>query len=490
MTPFGYMFIPILLFAIVMGRKWLFRLTVFSVGLFGVSVANLSVTELRPFELAGVILILAWGFGLPAKARRSGRISRPAFWLLLFLVSVVVSTAMPLVLKGGVQVVSINTAYTDYYRTQPLTFSWTNITQLMYVVFMVAFCMALSSMMRQHRYLETTVRVLAASGTVVAVSGFIFQVGILLGRVGALTFLFHAFGGPSALPYQWSHYDFSASGGVPRIYSLAGEPGYTSSFLLAVLGLHLAAFLGRPDLLGGTRRARFRGFLIVAAMLLSGSTTAYLGLAVLFGVTVIVWFSSHPESGRSNRRRYVKFLGVSAAAMAAIFMTWGVFGVGHFDVARYIYNTHVEKLFGEGGGSGPIRLEAVKYSLLHVFPKSPWLGVGWGAHRTAVLLISLLTNLGIVGTTAFFAFNWSALRALKRRVGRAADDLDALRLATLSALATLLVVMLIAKSAVAMIQGWYWVLVAMAIALGRSREMASSQQVERKGMSNLSREVA
>jgi O-antigen ligase len=126
----------------------------------------------------------------------------------------------------------------------------------------------------------------------------------------------------------------------------------------------------------------------------------------------------------------------------------------------YVYRTHYTKLFEEGG-SGSVRLATVT-SGVKVFLSSPVLGVGYGSHRTGSLLTSLLSNVGILGTLAFFLFNVIVFRR-GLRVCRNSDNrhLVSICYALLVSFSTLLPVMLIGKSIIALVQGWYWLLLAL-----------------------------
>jgi hypothetical protein len=99
---------------------------------------------------------------------------------------------------------------------------------------------------------------------------------------------------------------------------------------------------------------------------------------------------------------------------------------------------------------------------VEIFLQSPLLGVGYGSHRTSSLLTSLLSNVGLVGTMAFLWLNFAVFRRGLRACRGASDPgLASLAYALIVGMATLLPVMLIAKSMIALIHGWYWLLIAM-----------------------------
>jgi O-antigen ligase len=162
--------------------------------------------------------------------------------------------------------------------------------------------------------------------------------------------------------------------------------------------------------------------------------------------------------GGQGLRATVNLSVILAVLLAVVTLTAPL--VMEMSFSDYVYSTHYAKIF-EQEGSGAVRFATV-VSGVEVFLDSPILGVGFGSHRTASLLTSLLSNVGLVGTLAFLWFNIVIVRRAVRVCRRSRDpQLISVCYALLIAFGTLFPVMLIAKGMVALAQGWYWLILAM-----------------------------
>src|SRR5205085_8838656 len=119
-------------------------------------------------------------------------------------------------------------------------------------------------------------------------SGVVYQ--ILAARFGlpAITAMYYVFQGPVDVTQMLGRSTYDMIGPIPRMQSLAGEPGFTGLFLI----FPWAMLVSSPAAERTTRRRRVLFRLGMAAMLLAifvtGSTTAYIAFAAALAALVVL----------------------------------------------------------------------------------------------------------------------------------------------------------------------------------------------------------
>ncbi len=199
--------------------------------------------------------------------------------------------------------------------------------------------------------------------------------------------------------------------------------------------------------------------LILLGLLLSGATTALLGAGTFLGALLVVpllgkW--GRPGSSITGRERLL-VVGLIVLGMVVVLSPLVAGASGEGQMA-----SHTRKLLAQDdGGSGYVRWQTMRVGL-RVFARSPLLGVGYGSHRTSALATSLLSNLGVVGTCAFLAFN-AVVFSHALGVYRSSRDpaLATAAFAGLLCYCTVFPVLVFAQSMVSIAFGWYWFLMAM-----------------------------
>lgn len=252
------------------------------------------------------------------------------------------------------------------------------VTQTIYLFISIFCTFALSLELARGNALEMAVTVLRASATFVSLWG-----------------LLQLFCFVADLPYPSSIFNNSLSdfadsfdenlGDITRIASVAVEP----SFFAAAM-LHFGAF-GATVLI---YEKRFRSWewivpvaVTLATLMLSTSTTAYLGVAVL----VLLLLMQQP------RRTMFAVAPMVAAALLAIVMV------------PKIQNVLLITTFEKGSTfSYQDRLEHMQLAL-DMFLKAPLFGWGWASIPSLNILTMLLANVGIIGTILALAAGASTL---------------------------------------------------------------------------------
>jgi hypothetical protein len=255
--------------------------------------------------------------------------------------------------------------------------------------------------------------------------------------------------------------------GIKRITSVALEPAVFIEILLAGLPFLLVILWG-GGFIYSTRIDRTGLVLVLLCLLLAGSSSGYVGLAVaLFSTVVALWYLEH---------LFVKPLawaGAISAMLAVSYIT--VPSVRAFAEAQL-----VGKLATESG------LERLYFTLVawETFRMYPLLGLGWGSVASYDLVVKLLATTGVIGLSVFLLLIASVLRRIlgSLRAARLAQGDPALRL-----WGTAILVALVTQLAVSAINGWnyelahFWLLLGLAIsipsALQHSRFSVENAQV-------------
>lgn len=308
--------------------------------------------------------------------------------LLLLLACGLISLLVPLILNG--------TAWVEYYELYsnemiPLRLDSYRITQTGYLAFGIIFTILVAVENCDPRRLLQSVRAYIASSIFVSLWAFV-QLGCLLTSREYPAYLFNNSMGTSAQFYAEQLKELNLN----RISSVATEPSKLGfSMLIAFILLVVAIGLRRPILSRRWDVATL--FLVLAALMISTSTTAYIGLVIASCLAVAVL-----ARASAVRWLYVVLAGGVAAAGIAIAMS--------FPLVRSLFDLVIIAK-GEGGGSVQARLHAVALGVRY-FARYPLLGISWNAANSSDLIFQMLSSLGIVGFTVFAVFVIGEFRSL------------------------------------------------------------------------------
>jgi len=307
--------------------------------------------------------------------------------LLLLLVCGFISLLVPLILNG--------TAWVPYFRiysnrTIPLRLDSQRITQTGYFAFGIIFTIFVAVENCNPKRLLQSVRAYIASAIFVSLWGFV-QLGCVLTGHAYPAFLFNNSMGTSA---QLFTEQLSALN-LHRISSVATEPSKLAfSMLLAFILLVVAIGLRKPIL---SRKWDMAALLLVtSALLISTSTTAYLGLAIASCLAVAVL-----ARAGAIRWRYVVMAGGMAAAGVAIVLS--------VPLVRSLVELVI--LNKAQGYSAQERVHSVALGA-RAFSQYPIFGISWNAANSSDLVFQFLSSLGIVGFTILSVFLIGEIRRL------------------------------------------------------------------------------
>ena len=183
------------------------------------------------------------------------------------------------------------------------------------------------------------------------------------------------------------------AGGLKRISGSFSETSSFSTFSLELLAVNLALFVlhVRPRLTG------FYSFALVAFLLLSTSTTAYVGLAI-FGLAFATYAGwTMLVSGNARALKLLVLLGLAGTLLVCSVV---VLAPGFAAAAWNIIDVSVLQK-----GQTDSAVERGSFNILagQVFLQTYGLGVGLGSTRTSNYIYLLASNLGVVGLVLFAA---------------------------------------------------------------------------------------
>jgi len=438
-------------------RQYLFAATVFSIPFFNTSVlyfVPLSFFLRTPFFLLALYVgrLLLDTTVCPSNGFRIYR-SLENRWLVIWLALSSISLLASIRLSGNVLVHPIEGPAIPEWCL--FNFTAFNVTQLTYWLFFGLVFLGLATVIRSMRNIKQVIRWITIASLVVLASGLFAQALFSLGHDKLVIKVFRFFGASSI--------DHRSIGSLPRMYSLTGEPGYTGFLLAFSLGLILIPVITKKDEWLWSRRANICVVgLLMMGVILSTGTSGYLELAILAMASfVFLLLQQKPDMFTFN---IIKWGGISAVLVAVVILLFnGIWGISFVDLLR---RTQVEKLLGKYQ-SGPVRLQFIS-DAMSIALRYPLLGVGVGANKAYALIPALLSNIGFLGTGAFVMFNgtilWKALRVFKTTHSA---EIRSISSALIVTFVGMFGVMSLGKSLVSLIYPYYWLLLALMVALYR-----------------------
>lgn len=384
-TPIGFILIPLGLILLGLSNKWLYYLMVFFIPFSATSVINISsgaaASGLQASLYFGTLLIL----GELTKAVYRGKLCLPrergwSFLLLgAFGFMAICSLAMPLIINGRIMVPSPYATLVDYWEI-PLTLTTRQVTQLLYLLYGIIITVIISINNANYRDLMNSLKVYTCSAIFVSLWGILQWVCFLI-NVPYPYYIFNTSSHFAAMGFQEV---FEGIISLQRISSVAVEPSILVQALFSILPILLFFNIARRSILSPLYD-KFAILLITAVLLLSTSSSAYLGVLFLAFMSVMVL--------QGFRRVRFTILLTSIILIAVTTLLYYNIPVIHDlinDQIVYKMSTY----------SGLDRLKSIKDSWPY-FLRYPLLGIGWGTANSYDLVVKLLSNMGMLGFLAF-----------------------------------------------------------------------------------------
>ncbi len=332
----------------------------------------------------GVLFILRNGIDLlwqAAAPTSLGERTRPLYWLLLFVVIAALGVlVLPLAFKGAMVYSPKLSLDEQYNNLTPLAFNSSHLNQLVQLLInaLIVLIVWIRKIPPQHFVMALA----CSSGLTVG-----FAVWQLVSHLTGAYF-------PSEWLYtvsNWSIGNEQRFGIFPRINGVFLEPSTMATYLVGFLAFLLVWWVKQPSW------KLFAGLsLCLLSMVLTLSTTAYLGIALVFGTVFLGFGLTQLLSGGWINKTLFGIL-----CMTLLF-AWVVLIVttASADMRDLLSSVLIEK---EGGDSFRFRFEADLQSVLVVW-RTYGLGLGLGGNRPSSFLTLLLSNVGLFGVISFLLF--------------------------------------------------------------------------------------
>ncbi|GJD64257.1 hypothetical protein [Methylobacterium frigidaeris] len=344
--------------------------------------------------LLGFLLLVCSRPPYAVRALQGLAFPSPGFWFLLTGIYGVFSAVfLPRLFEGASYVFAISrTAFGKAILMTPLTPGSGNITQTVYFLGNVA-CFCIFYGFTQDR-----------SGKRIVADALVLC-GIINIGFAVLDYVTFATGTASLLGFMrnasYNMLDATEMAGMKRIVGSFTEASAFAGATLALFAFSFNLWLNRY-------RSRLTGplsLLLLIALVLSTSTTAYVGsaiyLAIVYGANV-----ARLIAGRAGARR-AAFLGLGPIVLAVL-----VLGVAHTQQASaYLAGLLDQIVFNKGVSESALERGNWNSQAMVNFFDSYGLGIGVGSTRASSFAIAALASIGVPGTAAYLCFIASTIVA-------------------------------------------------------------------------------
>lgn len=467
MTLWGLLMISVALALLFLrGLKGIFQAFVFTAPFFVTVITTIPLgdTILRTSYLFSAIFIVFYISRMSIRTRKSEErnlfLSKDLLPLYIFLFIIISTLFMPFFFANKISVISFDSTVglTQEIEFKKLRFQQSNLTQLIYPLFQIILLTLITSYITRKDYIQETYNLLLCGCVVVLITGILHIVLVHIGSVEILEILSLVMRGSD----NFSVAIDDGFAGLTRMYSWAGEPGYTSFLFLAIIGPVLGALLTGNYLIFKTRKwTMFIFSIFMAGIILSAGTTGYVGVIILFGFTFIASFAfSNKEVNIKKRYLVIPIFGLILLFIVLEFATG-------FSFVGYFQEEHLSKLT-QLDSSGFVRFYVVSNNFQH-FLESPIMGLGYGSERSLALSAFLLSNTGLAGFLSFIFFGLFLMKkmwdVMKSR--HSTGNQKTWALGFFISFGTMFSLMQFAKSESSLLFHYFWIITACMLALNR-----------------------
>lgn len=422
---------------------------------FGVQVVDIGVTSIAGFQFFGVLFITRCIIDATWNGTGLVRISRANTIAALFLVISVASLFMAVIKAGTVEVYTegAGTWAQKMHNPDPLKLSTFNFTQLLYPTFGIFIFHFIVKEIESRKDVKKVIDIMVMSAVVIA--GMSLAAGVMY-TIGQKEIYNKILGFFVAGPLSGvTSPEAGSLGQIFRMYTIAGEAGYTAIVLLVGVGLTMGDLLRKGKSIVQWPIVKLA--VLSSAVLLNGSTTGYFGavLLVIWGI-IAPWYI-----GRRKITSIIRPFGYLLVGLMVVGTIMSFVQVSGINFYEWVATYHISKIQGYTG-SGTVRLSVSLYTLKEVFLENPILGVGYGSHLSLSFATFLLSNVGIIGSGIFVAFIYVIFRNSNRVIRIDGGILGKMAFMNSFVLIPLMGTLFIGKSAVVMIFGITWIIIAIA----------------------------
>lgn len=392
-TWIGMILLPLGLLLAILSPKWLYNLTVFLIPFTATAVLNSGTySSVFAVQYLGILWMLRyWADLLLVPELLIKREYFEPFWLWFFGLVVITSMIMPLLINGKDWVIIGDPIFST--ESIPIELTWKTAKHPLQVIFGVFFATTIAMENATATKLRNTFRVYALSGVFFAAWGMLQFLCSNVLHLPYPSFVFNT----SQLESAQNFVQMTADG-INRISSASREPSMFAKQLLVNLSLLLYGIFTGTWLFSRCLDLFFMAIMVVM-ILLSTATSGYIGLPVVFGLSLTLFFL-YNNAAKKYRKITTILIAVAGGSL-----------VMYLFLPESTNSVLAETLFNKQESiSMLIRLSSIEYAWTY-FEKYPILGTGWNFVTSFDLIVCLLANAGIIG---LFAFTIMAIRPLLR----------------------------------------------------------------------------
>ncbi|MBU3103153.1 O-antigen ligase family protein [Clostridium gasigenes] len=407
-TLIGWVVIALAIYAFIKEEKYLLYLAVFFSTFTATSIINIekSITGIAPFYfLAGLwILRVVINYYKDKvtlrtliKENKKNKLIRGLF---IFFVVVILGELFRFIARNPINFMELNNNL-----KMTIEFSSSNITQPIYLLFMVIFSMLLCVRLKNKEEIKKIVKIFIAS-TIFALIWGLAQFCMYYLGVEYPANLFNNNISGLQLHFQMVY-------GIKRVNSIALEPSTFALNILQLLPLILTLWLANVKIAKTKRKSEIImvTIIILALMVavLTTSSTAYVGITLIVVILTIyiLFFSVKGKELHNNKKRVIIFYLIGIVSLVIVMLLairvfdiyWGTLWDAFKDMT--INKTKLD--------SGKERANAVQMAF-EIFKQAPMVGAGWGSFRSLDMLTNLLANTGILGVISFFYIIYTCIK--------------------------------------------------------------------------------
>lgn len=302
---------------------------------------------------------------------------------------------LPHIFHHGIYVAPMRTVSERLYGVQPVTFTSQNITTSVYLMGSLLAALMAGAAVRSERQWHLLLT------TLVAITWVHFGFGIA-------DFVFDKIGHKEWLEMfrtaTYAELDQETYGGVHRIAGIFAETSSYSGYGLGLLALNLEFWLRNLE----AKKTGAAALAMVFVLMLTTSTTAYVGLAAI-ALLLVIRLLVTPMQLPVRKLIVLTALGVLAvAAVLAILI---------FDKKSATFATElllrstVHKVHTESG------LQRAYWAgrAMNAFYSSYGIGVGVGSFRSSGIFQAIAGSTGVIGLISFFGYVIAVLKPISRQ---------------------------------------------------------------------------
>lgn len=455
-TLIGWIALIISIYGFIKNEKILLYSAVFFSTFTATSFINIekTTTGIQPFYLVAGLWILKAGIQYIKSGTSFKNITyeikknKLAKALIIFAIIIISGEVLMCIMNRSIIITDFNTK-----KEVVISFSKSNVTQSIYVLFMVLFATILTLKLESKKTLINIIKVFSVSSVFALVWGLI-QFCMYYLEIEYPAYIFN--NNISAMQaYMQVVY------GIKRISSIALEPSTFALNILTFLPFIVILWLGNRTTDKSNKKFNVLLILIVIiafiCAILTTSSTAYIGLiiSILILSLYVLKFSIKGQAIYKNKIKiYILYLAAFITTIILLVFITKIFEISWNELISMLKNMTIDKVNSE---SGHERGNAISMSL-EIFKQVPILGAGWGSFRSLDMTTNLLANTGLIGLCSFIYIIYIPIKEciLNRRIN------ETISIALIFMILTPTIGLLI--SIPDLVFGYYWI----AIVLGYS----------------------